>query len=67
MFSAAGATVLSHIFPEDAATFEAWSQEAALSRLYGGIHYRFDITAGEEAGKEVGSFAVNHMMLDGGE
>lgn len=67
MFSAAGAEVLSHIFPADAPTFEAWSQEAALSRLYGGIHYRFDIEDGNVKGKEVGQYAIDRMTEDGGE
>jgi hypothetical protein len=67
MFSAAGAAVLSHVFPAEAATIEGWSQEAALSRLYGGIHYRFDIEAGNVSGTQVGQYAVNRMVLDGGE
>lgn len=67
MFSAAAEEVLSHIFPEDAATFENYSQEAALSRLYGGIHYRFDIEAGHDKGEAVGQFAINRMLIDGGE
>ncbi len=67
MFSAAGAEVLSHIFPQEASRFQAWSDEAALSRLYGGIHYRFDITAGNEMGKVVGQYVVARMIVDGGE
>jgi hypothetical protein len=67
MFSAAGAAVLSHIFPDDAALFENYSQEAALSRLYGGIHYRFDIEDGNTSGTAVGQYAVNRMLIDGGE
>jgi len=67
MFSAAGAEVLSYIFPDDAATFEKYSQEAALSRLYGGIHYRFDIEDGNESGAAVGQYAINRMAIDGGE
>jgi hypothetical protein len=67
MFSAAAAEVLSHIFPDEAATFENWSQEAALSRLYGGIHYRFDIEDGNTSGKEVARYAINRLMDDGGE
>lgn len=67
MFSAAGAEVLSFIFPDNAAKFESYSQEAALSRLYGGIHYRFDIERGNEKGSEVGQYAINRMMIDGGQ
>ena len=67
MFSAAGATVLSHIFPDEAAKFESYSDEAALSRLYGGIHYRFDIEEGNVSGRAVGQYAINRLVLDGGE
>lgn len=67
MFSAAGATVLSHVFPEASANFQGWADEAAISRMYGGIHYRFDVEAGQESGKTVGQFAVDRMMTDGGE
>ncbi|HJW30199.1 MAG TPA: phosphatase PAP2 family protein, partial [Saprospiraceae bacterium] len=67
MFSNAGAVVLEHVFPADAATFDAWAKEAEISRLYGGIHYRFDIEVGETAGKQVGQYAVNRMITDGGE
>ncbi len=67
MFSAAGATVMAHVFPSEAAIFDAWAEEAAASRLYGGIHYRFDIDAGEQQGRIVGQYAVSRMAQDGGE
>jgi hypothetical protein len=46
IFSSAAADVLSYIFPSGATEFDAQMQEAAMSRLYGGIHYRSDIAAG---------------------
>ncbi|WP_194972745.1 phosphatase PAP2 family protein [Aquiflexum lacus] len=64
-FSAAGAEVLSYIFPEDAARFRLWAEEAAVSRLYGGIHYRFDAEVGVEQGKNVGTYAINRAKSDG--
>jgi hypothetical protein len=36
------------------ATFREAAAEAAVSRLYGGIHYRFDNEAGLEVGEEIG-------------
>lgn len=66
-FSAAAATVLSHIYPEGKAQFEAWAEEAAVSRIYGGIHFRFDAEVGTEQGKDVGAYAVQRAMADGGE
>jgi hypothetical protein len=67
MFSAAASVVLSHIFPDEAAAFDSRYKEAAISRLYGGIHYRFDIDEGGTSGKAVGQFVVNRLVLDGGE
>lgn len=64
-FSAAGAEVLAHFFPADAAQFRAWAEEAAVSRLYGGIHYRFDAEVGISQGKNVGDYAVNRAKADG--
>lgn len=65
VFSAAAATVLSYIFPEDAGTFNDWAVEAAVSRVYGGIHYRFDAEVGTEQGIEVAEFTVNKAVNDG--
>ena len=50
-FSAAAAAVLSHVFPDASADFAAQRDEAALSRLYGGIHYRSDIEVGKQHGE----------------
>lgn len=57
-FSAAAAEVLSSVFPDQRANFEAWANEAALSRIYGGIHYRFDSDNALVHGKMIGSHAV---------
>ena len=39
------------------------STEAALSRLYGGIHYRAAIDNGLDQGKKLGHFAANKLNL----
>lgn len=64
-FSAAAATVLGYIFPDEKAEFERMSLEAAESRIYGAIHYRFDSEAGTRCGNAIGSFAVKKGMADG--
>jgi len=64
-FSAAGAEVLSYFFPEDAADFRARAEEAAVSRLYGGIHFRFDAEEGITQGRKVGAYAINKAKNDG--
>jgi hypothetical protein len=63
-FSAAGAEVLSHFFPAEAAQFKKWAEEAAMSRVYGGIHYRFDAEEGLNQGKAVGAYSVAKAKLD---
>ncbi|MFZ4632850.1 MAG: phosphatase PAP2 family protein [Saprospiraceae bacterium] len=66
-FSAAAATVLSHFYPAEAARCEAWAREAAESRIYGGIHYRFDAEAGLTQGKAAAQYSVERAQTDGGE
>ncbi len=56
--SAAGATVLTHYFPENKATWEAKAYEAGMSRIWGGIHFVIDHEAGVAIGKSVGNEAV---------
>jgi hypothetical protein len=65
-FSAAAAVVLAHLFPEKAAEVAAFRDEAALSRLYGGIHYRSDIEAGKDHGARIGGYTVRFAREDGG-
>lgn len=44
-------------------TFREAAQEAGLSRLYGGIHYRFDLEAGNEAGKKIGILINSKLRM----
>jgi membrane-associated phospholipid phosphatase len=53
-FSTAAATVLADAFPRDREELLALGREAAEARIWAGIHYRFDIEAGEEIGRKVG-------------
>ena len=64
-FSAAGAEVLGYIFPMESSYCTKWAEEAAISRVYGGIHYRFDAEAGLEQGKKVGRFTIEIAKVDG--
>src|SRR5438876_7185290 len=56
--SASGADVLSTFFPEQRDHLNAMVTEAGLSRMYGGIHYRFDIEAGQALGHSVARFTI---------
>jgi membrane-associated phospholipid phosphatase len=62
--SAAAATVLGHFFPSRAREFDRMAREAALSRLYAGIHFRSDNEAGLELGRRVGTAALNAFPTD---
>lgn len=64
-FSAAAAEVLAYLFPDKASEVQAMAQEAANSRIYGCIHYRFDSEVGLTHGKQIGSFAVQRGQSDG--
>jgi hypothetical protein len=50
--------VLGHFFPQDRAEFNRIADEQAMSRLYGGIHYRFDDDTGLALGRAVARNAV---------
>jgi hypothetical protein len=63
-FSGAAADVLAHFFPKDATIFKNWAEEAAMSRVYGGIHYRFDAEVGIQQGKDVAAYAIQRAKLD---
>jgi membrane-associated phospholipid phosphatase len=45
--------VLGSYFPQDRADFTRIAEEQAMSRLYGGIHYRFDNDTGLALGRAV--------------
>jgi hypothetical protein len=64
-FSGAAAEVLSYLFPSRRSDFEAAAEEASISRLYGGIHYRSDIQVGKEHGRRIGGYTVRLARTDG--
>jgi hypothetical protein len=52
--------VLSYLFPDQADTFRAMAEEAAISRLYGGIHFPSDNNNGLQVGREVGRRVIEY-------
>ncbi len=64
-FSAAAASVLSYVFPEQATKFEAQAKEASDSRVFGLIHFRVDCELGLVHGKKIGDLAVVRAKADG--
>ena len=45
------------------AWLETHAQEAADSRVYGGIHYRFDTEAGLVLGRKIGGWALANDVV----
>jgi membrane-associated phospholipid phosphatase len=56
--SAAAVTILSRYFPAHAEELGTDLIEAGMSRIYGGIHFRFDIEAGQTLGRSTAKWAV---------
>ena len=56
--SAAMARVLADRFPSERVRLDALADEAALSRILGGIHYRFDGEAGLALGRTIAAYAL---------
>lgn len=63
--SAAAATVLSHFWPARRDHYLAMAQEAAQSRLWGGIHFSSDNEQGLLLGQDVGRDVVAQWGLQG--
>ena len=63
-FSTAAATVLAGAFPLDSDRMLALGKEAAEARVWAGIHYRFDIDAGQEIGRKVAEKALQRAFAD---
>lgn len=66
-FSGAAATILGHLVPAKADSYDAMAREASMSRLYGGIHYRSDCEIGLVVGANVGNYAIQRARTDGAE
>jgi len=63
-FSGAAAVVLGAFFPKKQSRLDGMAEEAAMSRVYAGIHYPFDTTEGLRSGQAIGRLAVAWGQLD---
>jgi hypothetical protein len=61
----AEAEVLAYFFPQEADRMRYLGEEASLSRLYGGVHFRSDIEAGMTIGRDVAQLAVLWDQMNG--
>jgi len=44
-------------------SFQAAADEAAISRMYGGIHYRKAVEVGVKQGRDLGNFVIKHLQM----
>jgi membrane-associated phospholipid phosphatase len=63
--SGAISAVLAYLFPLDAADLNALGDEAGMSRLWAGIHFRSDIDAGLALGRAVAKLTIEQAEKDG--
>ena len=64
-FSGAAAGVLGALFPDQKSVVDQLAQEASVSRIYGGIHYRFDANNGIAVGHSIADLALARAASDG--
>jgi len=64
--ASAAVAVLSEIYPDRSATFEARLEEVLAVRRVSGAHTPSDVTAGAAIGEAVGALAVERARTDGG-
>ena len=57
--------IMFQLAPRNFSSFRQASDEAAISRLYGGIHFRDAIAQGQAEGKQVGEFIVKKLKEAG--
>lgn len=62
--SGACEVLLSYFFPMEAEKLHSLANDASISRLYGGIHFRSDLEEGIQLGREIGKVAVNAIKKD---
>ncbi|HMS30085.1 MAG TPA: phosphatase PAP2 family protein [Saprospiraceae bacterium] len=67
VFSSSAASVLAYFFPSSAQSVDQMAKEAAVSRIYGGIHWAFDASAGLTQGKAVAQYTIDLAKKDGAE
>jgi hypothetical protein len=62
--STAAATVLAGVFQRDRDRLLAQGKEAAEARVWAGIHYRFDIEAGQAIGRKVAEKTLERAFVN---
>jgi hypothetical protein len=55
-------TVVADALPSERSKLEGIIEIAGLSRMYGGIHYRFDVEAGQAIGRGAAALALKGSL-----
>lgn len=63
--SSATAAVLAYLFPADGQAIQAQADNAAMSRIWAGIHYRSDSEAGLKLGRQMAELVIAWAEADG--
>jgi hypothetical protein len=56
---------MAYLFPRDGAEINAAADEAAMSRMWAGIHFRSDDDAGLALGRKVAEIVIELAQHDG--
>jgi membrane-associated phospholipid phosphatase len=62
--SSAAAEVFADLFPDVAKTYRDKAVEASVSRVYAGVHYRFDVETGDSLGIRIGKAVAARARTD---
>jgi membrane-associated phospholipid phosphatase len=63
--SAAAAAILTYFYPAETAYFQSLAEEAGRSRLFAGLQFPSDYTAGMELGRKVAEQVIARARADG--
>jgi hypothetical protein len=58
VFSSTAATILSSVFPSETENLTKMAEEASISRLYAGVHFKMDCDAGTLLGKKIAELGI---------
>ena len=64
-FSSASANVLAYLFPAESDELRSLAREASESRIWAGLHFRSDLDAGIQIGRDVANAVLERAQIEG--